>query len=58
MVTFLYAEYAAAAVLVTFCVVLGKVSILQLVIMALIEVYSPMRQFLNLSKCSGDSLHD
>ena len=38
MASFLYGEYAAAAVLVTFCVVLGKVSILQLLIMALFEV--------------------
>ena len=38
MTSFLYGEYAAATVLVTFCVLLGKVSILQLIIMALIEV--------------------
>ena len=34
MASFLYGEYAAATVLVTFCMMLGKVSILQLIIMA------------------------
>ena len=38
MASFLYGEYAAATVLVTFCMMLGKVSILQLIIMALLEV--------------------
>ena len=38
MASFLYGEYAAACVLVTFCMMLGKVSILQLIIMALLEV--------------------
>ena len=36
--SFLYGEYAAATVLVSFCVLLGKVTTLQLIIMALIEV--------------------
>ena len=36
--SFLYGEYAAATVLVSFCVVLGKVTILQLITMAVIEV--------------------
>ena len=40
MASFMYGEYAAATVLVTFCVMLGKVSILQLIIMALMEVKS------------------
>ena len=36
--SFLMGEFAAAAVLISFCVVLGKLSILQLIIMALLEV--------------------
>ena len=36
--SFLLGEYAAAAVLISFCVVLGKLSILQLIIMAVLEV--------------------
>ena len=36
--SFLLGEYAAATVLISFCVVLGKLSILQLIIMALLEV--------------------
>ena len=36
--SFLLGEYAAATVLITFCVVLGKLSVLQLIIMALLEV--------------------
>ena len=36
--SFLYGEYAAATVMVSFCVLLGKVTTLQLIIMALLEV--------------------
>ena len=36
--SFLLGEYAAATVLISFCVVLGKVTILQLIIMAVLEV--------------------
>ena len=36
--SFLLGEFAAATVLISFCVVLGKVTILQLIIMAVLEV--------------------
>ena len=36
--SFLLGEYAAATVLISFCVVLGKLTFLQLIIMALLEV--------------------
>ena len=34
----LYGDYAAATVLISFCVLLGRVTILQLVLMTIIEV--------------------
>ena len=37
--SFLFGEFAAAAVLVSFCVLIGKVTILQLIIMVIIEVF-------------------
>lgn len=39
IISFLFGEFAAAAVLVSFCVLIGKVTILQLVIMVIIEVF-------------------
>ena len=39
ILSFLYGEFAAATVLVTFCVLIGKVTILQLIIMVILEVF-------------------
>ena len=39
ILSFLFGEFAAATVLVSFCVLIGKVTILQLVIMVLFEVF-------------------
>merc|ERR1712183_385542 len=39
IISFLYGEFAAATVLVSFCVLIGKVTILQLVIMVIMEVF-------------------
>ena len=56
MASFMYGEYAAATVLVTFCVMLGKVSILQLIIMALMEVQR-LRSNVIIRKSPGDFIH-
>ena len=50
--TFLHAEFAAATVLVSFCVVLGKVSRLQLVVMTVSEI-----MFFSLNELIGRSVY-
>ena len=44
--SFLYADFAAACVLVSFCVLMGKLTLLQIIILTIIEV----KEILNMNK--------